>query len=343
MENIFRNKNILVTGGVGSVGSEIVRQLVKYSPATVRVFDHNEQRLFEIQSLFPHQKIIRPFLGDVRDIERLRKAMTDADIVFHAAALKHVEISEYNPFESVKTNISGTKNVIDAALAEVVDRVVVISTDKAVNPVSTMGATKLVSEKLTVAAYYHKGTKKTKFGVVRFGNVIVSSGSVIPTWIDQIKKGGPLTITDTEMTRFMMSSQQAVTLVFEAATKMRDGEIFILKMPALRMTDLAEVLIESLAPLFGFQPQEIKLQTIGMRAGEKLHEELVTKEEAYNLYETKSMFVVVPKKEIVNLKMKTIRYWSKKVALLTEYSSRVQKPLTKRQIKAMLKQAGVLF
>ncbi len=344
MKNIFKNKNILVTGGVGSIGSEIVKQLLSYLPGSVRVFDNNEHLLFKLQRLVARNNVVRPLLGDIRDIDRLKKALDGIDTVFHAAALKHVEISEYNPFEAIQTNVIGTQNVIDASLTEEVDRVIVISTDKAVNPISTMGATKLVAEKLTIAAYYHKGTKKTRFGVVRFGNVMESNGSVIPTWIEQIKSGEPLTITDRRMTRFMMSITDAVRLVFEAAHEVKAGEIFILKMPALKVSDLAVVLIKALSSKYCYNPKSIKIVETGIRPGEKLHEELITKEESEVLYENNHVFIVIPKQEIVGLKIRPVSYPYRRVTSkqLRSYSSDSQQLLNHSQIFNMLKKANII-
>lgn len=337
--NQFTGKKILVTGGMGSIGSEIVRSLLKYKPLVIRVYDNNEHQLFNLLSLCAVHKNLRPLLGDIRDVERLRKAMNDIDIVFHAAGLKHVEMSEYNPFEAVKTNILGTQNVIDTAMKENVEKVIFISTDKVVNPSSTMGATKLVAERLISSTYYHQGNNKTKFGVVRFGNVLFSAGSVLPVWTEQISHGQPLTITDNKMTRFIMPVQEAVGLVFQAASLVKNGETFILKMPSVNIKDLATAFIQLTAPKQGINPDKVVRKIIGIRSGEKMSEELIAQSEATNLYETNSMYIVVPFQEILRQRMKKQKYSFRKVKNFSRYSSASQKPLTIPQITALLKKA----
>ena len=272
----FENKKILVTGGAGSIGSAIVRELLSHKPAVIRIIDNNESALFELEEeLKTHIRQLRFLVGDVRDRERLQRATEGIDLVFHAAALKHVPLCEYNPFEAVKTNVLGTQNVIDACLAAAVKKVIFISTDKAVNPVNVMGASKLLGERLMVAANEYRGTHQTIFSVVRFGNVLASRGSVIPLFVHQIRNGGPLTITDRRMVRFIMPLEHAVQLILNATEMAHGGEIFILHMPQVRMIDLAEVMIEKLAPRFNRDPRSIEIQTIGTKKGEKLEETLV--------------------------------------------------------------------
>jgi FlaA1/EpsC-like NDP-sugar epimerase len=294
MENIFKNKNILVTGGTGSIGSEIVRLVLKYNPKVVRIFSRDESKQFELEQEIGHNENVRFLIGDIRDKDRLQRAFEDIDIVFHAAAMKHVPACEYNPFEAVKTNVMGTQNVIDAALKNNVEKVDAISTDKAASPISTMGATKLLAEKLIIDANNYKGHRKVVFSCVRFGNVMGSRGSVIPLFENQIRKGGPVTVTDPEMKRFIMSISQAVDLVFKATKISQGGEIFIFKMPVIKLGDLTKVMIEYLAPKYGHKPEEIKIKNIGIRNGEKMYEHLMTVEEAQCAYETEDMFIVVP-------------------------------------------------
>jgi len=289
--NFYENKTVLVTGGVGSIGSEIVKNLLNRDPEVIRILDINETKLFEFEEEFDSEKV-RTFIGDVRDKDRLIKAIEDVDIVFHAAALKHVPLCEYNPFEGVKTNVNGTQNLIDVALDEEVEKFITISTDKVVNPINVMGATKLLAERLTTSANLYKGERKTVFSVVRFGNVLNSRGSLLPIIKKQIKNGGPVTLTDPEMTRFVMSIQEASSLVMDAAEKAKGGEIFILKMPALKIKDLIDVIIEELSPEYGYSPDEIEIKEIGKRAGEKMYEELMTDEEASYAEEIEDMFVV---------------------------------------------------
>jgi len=295
MENIFKNKNIIVTGGTGSIGSEIVRRVLQYDPKVVRIFSRDESKQFELEQEIEDLENVRFLIGDVRDKERLTRAFEDIDIVFHAAAMKHVPACEYNPFEAVKTNVVGTQNVIDAALDNDVEKVIAISTDKAASPINTMGATKLLAEKLIIDANFYKGGRKTVLSCVRFGNVMGSRGSVMPLFEKQIKNGGPVTVTDPEMTRFMMTIPQAVNLVFKTTKLAQGGEIFIFKMPVLRLGDLANVMIEHLAPIYGHNPESIKIDTIGIRNGEKMYEHLMNEEEARYAYETEDMFVVLAK------------------------------------------------
>jgi len=299
ISTFFKGKVILVTGGAGSIGSTLVKNLLKLEPEAIRILDNNETGLFDLEQDL-QADVIRTFVGDVRDKERLLRAFEGVDIVFHAAALKHVPLCEYNPFDAVKTNVVGTQNVIDATLDREVRKVVLISTDKAVDPVNVMGATKLLAERLMISANNYKGKRDTAFSCVRFGNVLNTRGSVIPLFKKQISSGGPLTLTDPEMTRFMMSIPKAVDLVLKAAEMAAGGEIFILKMPVLRMGDLAEATIKTWAPTYGYNTNQIQIKTIGKRPGEKLYEALMTEEEAENAYENKEMFIVLPQKDKMN-------------------------------------------
>ena len=278
MNRPFEGKNILVTGGTGSIGSEIVRQVLKQNPNNLRILSRDDTKQHKLQMELGSQSEtlysqgpLRFLIGDIRERNRLKKAMENIDIVFHAAALKHVHLSEYNPFEAVKTNIIGTQNVVDAALDAGVEKVIVISTDKAANPLGVMGATKLVSEKLVSCAFYHKGAKKTKFAAVRFGNVMGSRGSVIDLFKNQITCGQAVTITSDKMTRFMMSIPQAVNLVLEATDEMCGSEVFILKMPTLKIKDLAEVIIKETCTKLNKNPAEVKIEHIVNILGEKTH------------------------------------------------------------------------
>jgi FlaA1/EpsC-like NDP-sugar epimerase len=293
-DDAIRGKKILVTGGVGSIGRELVRRLVGMDPAIVRVFDNNETGLFDLDRELRSDRI-RTLIGDVRDRERLVMAFDGIDTVFHAAALKHVPLCEYNPFDAVKTNVIGTQNVLDAALIAGVDRVINVSTDKAVSPTNVMGATKLLAERLTISANYYKGEKKTAFSSVRFGNVLNSRGSVIPIFRQQIQDGGPLTITHREMTRFFMDIPSAADLIIRAAQLAKGREIFILKMPAIKIMDLAKVMIQELAGPSGHRPKDIRIRIIGKRDGEKLHEELMTDDEAERAWESDDMFMILPR------------------------------------------------
>lgn len=328
MENIFKGKRVLVTGGTGSIGSEIVRRLLKHEPKVVRIFSRDETKQFELQQELGDREDLRFLIGDVRDRDRLTKAFEEIDIVFHAAAMKHVPACEYNPFEAVKTNVEGTQNIIDAALENKVEKVVAISTDKAVNPINTMGATKFLSEQLMINTYLFTKHKKTTFSCVRFGNVMGSRGSVIPLFEKQIKAGGPLTLTHPDMTRFIMSIPQAVDLVFKATKMSRGGEIFIFKMPVVKIEDLAKAMILNFAPLYGYQPQEIDIKDIGIRDGEKMYECLMTEEEAQRAFENEYMFIVHPNKS-------SFEYEEEKRARHKSYSSTDQEPLNVKEIRQL--------
>lgn len=341
MKNIFKGKNILVTGGTGSIGSEIVFSLLKYSPKVIRVLDNNESASFYLrQRLGKNVKKVRFLIGDVRDKERLKRAIDDIDIVFHAAALKHVDICEYNPFESVKTNVLGTQNLLEAALDGNVERFITISTDKVVNPTSTMGTTKLLAERLTIDANYYKGKRKTIFSCVRFGNVMGSNGSVIPLFKEQVKNGGPLTVTEPDMIRFMMSMRQAVDMILNAASMMHGGEIFIFKMPTIKLKDLTSVMIEELAPKYGHKKSDIGINKIGIRRGEKLYEDLVTDGELKHTVETRDMFIILPDAPEEHIRKPAHRGIEKVKS--KSYSSKNTKTLSKGQIKKLLLKEGLI-
>ncbi len=347
--DFFSGKNILITGGTGSIGSEIARTLLNYRARVVRILDIDEEAEFELAQELRSRSNVRFLMGDVRDKERIKRAMEDIDIVFHTAALKHVPSCEYNPFEAVKTNVLGTQNVIEAAIDEEVEKFITISTDKAVNPINVMGATKLLAEKLTISANYYKGPRKTDIFCVRFGNVLGSSGSVVPVFAKQISKNEPVTVTDPNMTRFVMTIQRAVELVLKATQLSSGGEIFIFKMPAVRIGDLAEAVIEELAPKYGRRPSEVKTKIIGIRPGEKFHEELMTEEESVWAKETEDMFIVRPPVELPDVTLKRPGEILRK-SLAEEYllakrmrlTSKDVQLLNKHEIKKLLKECGVI-
>jgi FlaA1/EpsC-like NDP-sugar epimerase len=328
-------KTILITGGSGSIGQTLALKLQQQRPHAIRIFGNSENELFEMQhsSTFSAFKNMRYLLGDVRDKERVERAMEHTDVVFHLAALKHVMSSEYNPFEAVKTNVVGSQNVIDAALDKEVEKVIFTSSDKAANPTNVMGATKLLAEKLFVSANYYKGPRKTVFSSVRFGNVLDTRGSVIPLFKKQISEGGPVTITEWEMTRFVMSVNQATELVLEACEKAKGAEVFVLKMPAMRVRDLFEVMVEECAPTCGRKPQEIGTKVIGAKPGEKQYEELMTEEEAQRSLELEHMFVILPQITELMEVNKNAYAGAKKPSLSKGYTSRDTHLLSKQELK----------
>lgn len=338
----YHGKTILVTGGVGSIGSYLVRELLKFEPASIRVLDNNETGLFDLEQELQSPKI-RLLVGDIRDRERLSVAMEGVDIVFHAAALKHVPLCEFNPYDAVKTNVIGTQNVLDAAYEKGVKKVINISTDKAVVPSNVMGATKLLAERLTISANAYRGHKKTVFSCVRFGNVLNSRGSVIPLFTRQIQKGGPMTVTHPEMRRFFMDIPSATQLILKAGMLSLGSEIFILKMPAAKIMDLAEEMRNMLAPQYGFNPDEISIEIIGMRIGEKIDEDLLILDETSCVYENDDMYIVVPKKVPFSVAYSPDDYVPEGFlpAAKNSYSSKDVKLLTRDEISNLLKGFGL--
>ncbi|MCK4732792.1 MAG: SDR family NAD(P)-dependent oxidoreductase [Methanophagales archaeon] len=338
---MFENKKILITGGTGSIGIELLHELLKYEPAAVRILDIDETKQFELQQEFGDYGNIRFLLGDIRDKERLHRAIEDIDIIFHTAALKHVLACEYNPFEAVKTNVIGIQNLIDVAMDEEVEKVIFTSSDKAVNPTNVMGATKLLAERLVTSANYYKGARKTMFSSVRFGNVLGSRGSVIPLFKKQIEHGGPVTITNNEMTRFIMPMQEAIDLLFKATGLAQRGEIFVFKMKALKITDLAEVMIEELAQNYDYSRDEIKMEIIGNKLGEKLYEELMTEDEARRALEGEDLFIVLPDmKELSDIDKSYYPLTSQ--AEIKAYNSKDEEHLSKAEIKEILYQENLI-
>lgn len=293
----FSNKKILVTGSCGTVGSELVRLLLdekKYQVSEVIGLDNNESELFFQEQKFQHDERTTFVLADIRDEARVKHALREVDIVFHAAALKHVIMCERGPMEAVRTNINGVQNIIDAAIHNEVERVIFTSSDKAVNPTNVMGTSKLMGERLFSAANSTKRTGGPIFSSTRFGNVLGSNGSVLPIFHNQIKKGGPITVTDEGMTRFVMSVTQAVELVINSTRLAKGGEVFITKMPTINIMDLAHVMIDKLAPVYGHKPSDIEIKIIGAKAGEKRYEELMSLEETQRAVELDSYFSVLP-------------------------------------------------
>ncbi|MGE8421560.1 MAG: UDP-N-acetylglucosamine 4,6-dehydratase (inverting) [Sphingobacterium siyangense] len=280
------NKSILITGGTGSLGKALVKHITSNYPEVKRlvIFSRDEQKQFQMAQEYPNDQYpqIRFFIGDVRDKNRLVRAMKGIDYVIHAAAMKHVHIAEYNPDECVKTNIHGAQNVIDACLETEVERVVALSTDKACAPINLYGATKLASDKLFVAANNIRGNNPIRFSVVRYGNVMGSNGSVIPFFMNK-KKEGVLPITDPHMTRFNISLQGGVDMVMHALFQAWGGEIFIPKIPSYRITDVAE----AVAP-------ECEHRVIGIRPGEKIHEEMITPSDSFYTYDLGKYYTILP-------------------------------------------------
>ena len=291
----LKNKSILVTGCCGTVGGELVRQLLEdYGVDELIGIDNNESELFFQQQRYQHHANANFFLASIRDRSKLVRLFKGVDIVFHAAAFKHVVLCERAPFDAVQTNINGVQNVIEAALEAGVGRVIFTSSDKAVNPTNVMGTSKLMGERLMTAANNCQRGCDTIFASTRFGNVLGSRGSVIPIFREQIRQGGPVTLTDPEMTRFIMSIREATRLVIDSSALACGGEVFVTKMPVIRIQDLAEVMIRQLAPVYGHRAEDIEIRVIGSKPGEKLYEELMSGEETRRTYELPTYFAVLP-------------------------------------------------
>ena len=289
---MLNNKTILVTGGTGSFGHQFVNYVLKnYKPKKVIIYSRDEYKQFVMDNEYKeHRDVLRYFIGDVRDEGRLKRAMNGVDYVVHAAALKQVPACEYNPIEAIKTNINGAVNVINASLDAGVKKVVALSTDKSVNPINLYGGTKLVSDKLFIAANSYSGENGTIFSIVRYGNVAGSRGSVIPFFDNIIKNGGTeLPITDYRMTRFWISLEEGVKLVIKALEESRGGETFISKIPSFEITDLAQAMLPG-----------CEMPEVGIREGEKLHEIMITTEDSHHTYESEKHFIVYPQMNFWN-------------------------------------------
>lgn len=295
IDSFLKNEKVLVTGACGTVGRELIRQLLtEHEVGDLIALDNSETELFLLEQRFRDSSNAKFFLTDVRDKEKLSRKMREIDLVFHTAAYKHVILCERSPFEAIQTNVLGVQNVINAACENGVKKVIFTSSDKAVNPTNVMGTSKLMGERLMTAANNNMRRKGTVFTSTRFGNVLGSRGSVIPIFREQIRQGGPVTLTDPDMTRFIMSISEAVRLVIDSAKLACGGEVFITKMPVIRIIDLAEIMIEELAPLFGHESRAIRVEVIGCKAGEKMYEELMNLEETRRALELERYFVVMP-------------------------------------------------
>ena len=281
---MFKGKKILITGGTGSLGTALTKRLLNTDVETIRIFSRDEWKQTQMQSTF-NDKRLRFFIGDIRDRDRLSRALEDVDIVIHAAALKQVPVAEYNPFEAVKTNVYGAANLIEACLDANVETVVAVGTDKAVSPFNTYGATKFLMERLFISANFYKGNHDIRFTCVRYGNVLGSRGSIIPLFIDQITTGKKITITDPTMTRFNITMDQALDLILRALKYKMGGTIFIPKLKAYRVGDMKNAITELL-----HSKNEVK--RIPVRPGEKYHESLISSDEIRNTYETKEDYVI---------------------------------------------------
>ena len=318
----MKNLTILLTGGTGSFGTKFVEMtLKKYNPKKIIIYSRDEMKQWHMAQKFKSKKL-RFFLGDIRDKDRLNRAVDGVDIIIHAAALKIVPTAEYNPFESVKTNIIGAMNIVDVAIEKKVKKIIGLSTDKACDPINFYGATKLASDKLLISGNKYAGFKKTIFSVVRYGNVIGSRGSVIPFFLKLKQEKKQLTITDKKMTRFFTTLDDAVKMVWTGLKNMKGGEVFVLKNPSIKILDLAKSIDNK------------PIKDIGIRPGEKINEVLISKSEAENTYDCGSYYSVISSNRIRN-KFKYL-YKAKKVAKDFEYTSNNNKFLNSKEIKKIV-------
>ena len=334
---MFDDKKILITGGTGSLGQALTERLLQKNVKTIRILSRNESKQIEMESKFNDDRL-RFFLGDIRDKERLVRATEDIDYVFHVAALKHVPKIEYNPFEAIKTNVIGSQNVIDACLETNVEKAICIGTDKAVSPLNTYGATKLLMEKLFVTANNYLDPKKhpTKFIAVRYGNVLGSSGSVVPKFIEQIKNKKKITITDNQMTRFSITMDEALDFILKAAEYGQGSEIFVPKIRSYSIYDIKEALIE----ILGNYGEEI----IGIRPGEKLHETLISNEEIRYSWEYNDMYIITnPLYPMFHPTVIDNNYSGiKKIKNIDAYSSDIVDKIKKDELKQIIKESQLL-
>ena len=336
LENPWENKTVFISGVCGTVGRELLRQIVNRQPAEIVGIDNNESELFFLRETYRAHPHVHLFLGDLRDKDMLSRRMRGVDVVLHSAALKHVILCEMSPTDAVQTNILGVQNIIDAASVNHVERVLFTSSDKAVNPTNVMGTSKLMGERLMTAANAHRRGNGPIFASTRFGNVLGSRGSVIPLFKKQISQGGPVTLTDRRMTRFIMTLEEAARLVLDSTFLARGGEVFVTKMPVIRIADLAAVMIETLAPRYGFDPEEINIDIIGSKPGEKLCEELMNDEETRRTVELPSYFVILPAFKSVYKNIEYTYQGITNTGVDSPYNSSVEQPMTRTQLQQFL-------
>jgi len=329
---MFNNKIILLTGGTGSWGTELVTQLLnENNPKEIRIYSRGEEKQCVMRRKFNGNSKLKFIIGDVRNIDRLDSALKEVDIVFHLAALKHIPVCEENPSEAVLTNIIGTQNIVQSSIKNNVKIMVNVSTDKAVDPLNLYGATKACGEKLTIAANNEFG--KTKFVCVRGGNVLGTNGSVVPLFREQIITNNEITLTDERMTRFFITLKEAIKLLIKVAENSIGGEIFVLKMPSVKIAEIAEVMIDSLGN------EHTNLKKIGIRPGEKIHEVLVSRYEIDRLIEDEEYFIILP---LNTIPLTAKHYKTRTRTKIHEYTSENTRRLNKKEIHDLLKKDGWL-
>ena len=318
----FKNKIILISGGTGSIGTGIVKQLLQSKPKMIKILTNDENSIFESRKLLGEISQIKYIVGDIRDNDRLRLAMRNVNIVFHAAAMKHIDICEQNPFDAVKTNVVGTSNILEASIIEGVSKFVLISTDKATNPTTTLGASKLLAERLTQDASSYVEGRKTIFSIVRFGNVIDSRGSVFQIFYNQLKNNLPITVTDSQMTRFIMSISDASSMILKISLIAQDGETFILKMPSVKIEELAKSMVDVFKKRTS-QKTIPKIKISKVREYERFYEILVTSDEIPFCYDLGDMYKLSKKQ-------------SKSILSDTQFNSETGKKISKIKLEKII-------
>lgn len=330
---VFRDKIVVITGGAGFIGVRVARRLLKEGVRAVRLLDQDDSALTFAYDSLNRDPRVRLFLGKVENKDRLLRAFSGADIVFHLAATKHVMVAEYNPFETISSNVISTQHVIDAALQQNVKKVIFSSSDKAVNPVNTYGASKLLGEKMIIAANLSKGPSETRFSAVRFGNVMGSRGSVLPRFIKQLGQNNEITVTKTDMTRFIMFPQDAVELLIKATEMAVGGEVFVLKMMPIRLGDLAELVLENYRERY----PNAKMVEIGLFEGEKLYEELLSLEEIERTVDVGDLFMIIPSYRELSANFK-MDYDHLGHIEKGEINSKEAQPLSKEELRHLLEE-----
>tara|TARA_Y100000741_G_scaffold126667_1_gene95536 strand:+ start:264 stop:1292 length:1029 start_codon:yes stop_codon:yes gene_type:complete len=323
LKNEFKGKSVLITGGTGSIGLGIIKQLINYQPRQIRIFSNDENSIVEVKEAIGNGKVFQFMVGDVRDKDRLQLAMRNVDIVFHAAAMKHIDICEQNPFDAVKTNVIGTSNILELSIMENVSKVIFISTDKATNPSSTLGASKLLAERLTLDASSYTGENKTVFAIVRFGNVLGSRGSVFQIFQKQILTNNPLTVTDERMTRFIMSISDASKMILKVTNIAKDGEIFILKMPSVKIEELAKGMLSVFKKKFPNHRIKNKIKILKSRERERFDEFLITNEEQPYCHDIGQMY-------------KISKIENKKLVSLNNFNSKTSKKISNKELEKII-------